>query len=67
VLLALARMGHGAAPLLGRLAELAAGADQPAGAPALADLLAPCDARRLLSLIAEALEEEPQGPEGALA
>ncbi|KAI8477109.1 MAG: 107-domain-containing protein [Monoraphidium minutum] len=66
VLLALARVGHYSAPLSARLAELAAGAAAPPGGACLTDLLAPCDARRLLQLMAAALEEAPPGPGAVL-
>ncbi|KIY96692.1 hypothetical protein MNEG_11273 [Monoraphidium neglectum] len=66
VLLALTRVGHYSAPLSAELAELAAGARAPPGGGSLADLLAPRDARRLLRLMAAALEEAPPGPGAVL-
>lgn len=66
MLLALTRIGHFSAPLSARLVELAAGAGAPAGAPSLADLLAPRDARRLLRLVAASYEDAPPGPGAVL-
>jgi hypothetical protein len=59
VLLALTRIGHDAAPLASQLVELAAGAHCAPGEPSLVDLLSPGDARRLLGLVAAAIEEAP--------
>lgn len=62
-MLALTRLGHDASQLGSDLAELAAGARAPPCGGALCDLLAPCDARRLLALLAAAEEAGPAAPE----